>query len=96
MMSHCRKLFVVAAVLVVIGCVTSVSGSYRRPTKVTTQCCKSVSRSKIPHEIRAYKRQNALHPCVEAIVFYTNMGNICTNPKAKWIAEKIKGLKEIH
>ncbi|XP_036410908.1 chemokine (C-C motif) ligand 34b, duplicate 4 isoform X2 [Megalops cyprinoides] len=92
-----RSFWMLAVALTLLVCgITAQVKNYRRPTKVTTQCCKSVSRSKIPHEIRAYKRQNALHPCVEAIVFYTNMGNICTNPKAKWIAEKIKGLKEIH
>ncbi|KAG7487431.1 hypothetical protein MATL_G00023390 [Megalops atlanticus] len=96
MMSQCRKFFVVAAVLVLIGCMTSVSASYRRPTKITTECCKSVSRAKIPYEITAYKWQNALDPCVEAIIFYTNKGNICTNPEARWVKEKIKGLKEIH
>lgn len=42
----------------------------RRPTKVGLVCCEAVSKALIPSNIKltAYKRQNALNPCVEAIM----------------------------
>ncbi|TSL10153.1 hypothetical protein Baya_6270 [Bagarius yarrelli] len=44
--------------------------SYRRPTKVGLVCCEAVSTAFIPKHIKltAYKRQNALKPCVEAVM----------------------------
>ncbi|KAJ8375892.1 hypothetical protein SKAU_G00064720 [Synaphobranchus kaupii] len=94
-MSDCRKITVLAALFVVFGCMALVSANYRRPTKVTTHCCKSVSKQKIPFEIIGYKRQHALRPCVKAIIFHTkNNGNVCTHPLARWVPKKLKELTD--
>ncbi|XP_051542534.1 chemokine (C-C motif) ligand 34b, duplicate 4 isoform X2 [Myxocyprinus asiaticus] len=83
--------------LMVLVCVTEQQGGYRRPTKVGVNCCKEVSRARIPLEIKliGYKHQNALTPCVDAIIFYTEKEKYCSDPKARWISPRLKGLKEI-
>ncbi|KAG5850456.1 hypothetical protein ANANG_G00082640 [Anguilla anguilla] len=94
-MSDSRKLAVLAALFVIFGCVAS---DIRRPTKVTTRCCESVS-SMIPKKIRdeiiSYTHQNALGPCVHAIIFQTkNNGKVCTDPNARWVPKKLKELQK--
>lgn len=51
--------------------------SDRRPSKVSTTCCKMVSSAQIPFEIYGYERQNALDPCVEAIVWVSRHPRPC-------------------
>uniref|UniRef100_A0A8C8ETT9 Uncharacterized protein n=1 Tax=Oncorhynchus tshawytscha TaxID=74940 RepID=A0A8C8ETT9_ONCTS len=42
--------------------------SLRQPTKVTTSCCTRVSDSHIKFRLQGYHIQNAMPPCVDAIV----------------------------
>ncbi|XP_062377239.1 eotaxin-like isoform X2 [Sardina pilchardus] len=70
----------------------AVNGQFRRPTKVSTQCCTKVSNAVI-RNITEAKPQSALAPCVEAILFITNDGKkFCTNPKARWVKGALKAL----
>uniref|UniRef100_A0A674D3R6 Chemokine interleukin-8-like domain-containing protein n=1 Tax=Salmo trutta TaxID=8032 RepID=A0A674D3R6_SALTR len=41
--------------------------SDRRPTKVTTSCCTSVSNTHIKFRLQGYHIQNGMPPCVDAI-----------------------------
>ncbi|XP_066565073.1 eotaxin [Amia ocellicauda] len=86
-----NKLFTFT-VICVVGYITVVSGNYRRPTKVTTRCCENVSKALIPYAITGYIRQNPLKPCVDAVIFYTEKGKICSDPEARWVQRKIKEL----
>uniref|UniRef100_A0AAY5JVP9 Chemokine interleukin-8-like domain-containing protein n=1 Tax=Esox lucius TaxID=8010 RepID=A0AAY5JVP9_ESOLU len=66
--------------------------AFRWPTKVTTTCCTHVSRSPFTFPLKGYRIQNALSPCVHAIVFYREKGGmICTDPKASWVSRKTRG-----
>ncbi|XP_039620352.1 eotaxin-like [Polypterus senegalus] len=87
----CSTLLIIMALLV-----SGISADvYRRPSKVITSCCKAVSRSRIPYNIISYKVQNALTPCVKAVIFYTKeVGAVCSNPDAKWVKEKMKELPQ--
>ncbi|XP_073686427.1 chemokine (C-C motif) ligand 34b, duplicate 4 isoform X2 [Garra rufa] len=93
-MQLCWKL---ALMMMVLVCVTAQQVNYRRPTRVGVSCCKEVSRARIPAEIElvGYKHQNALSPCVDAIIFYTEKEKICSDPAARWIKGRMNGLKEI-
>uniref|UniRef100_A0A8C1U253 Chemokine (C-C motif) ligand 34b, duplicate 4 n=1 Tax=Cyprinus carpio TaxID=7962 RepID=A0A8C1U253_CYPCA len=75
----------------------SFSLSDRRPTRVGVSCCKEVSKARIPPAIKliGYKHQNALSPCVDAIIFYTEKEKYCSDPKARWIKDRLKGLELI-
>ncbi|XP_056306624.1 chemokine (C-C motif) ligand 34b, duplicate 4 isoform X2 [Danio aesculapii] len=86
-----------ALMMIVFVCVTAQQGNYRRPTRVGVTCCKEVSRGRIPPEIKltAYKHQPALSPCVDAIIFYAEKERYCTDPKARWIQNRLQGLKEL-
>ncbi|KAI5617094.1 chemokine CCL-C24j precursor [Silurus asotus] len=89
---NCHTLIVV--LLVLLGCITAASGNYRRPTRVGLICCEAVSRAMIPAHIKltAYKRQNALKPCVEAVIFFSENEKYCSDPAARWITKKVKGI----
>uniref|UniRef100_A0A8C2FFV8 Chemokine (C-C motif) ligand 34b, duplicate 4 n=1 Tax=Cyprinus carpio TaxID=7962 RepID=A0A8C2FFV8_CYPCA len=71
----------------------SFSLSDRRPTRVGVSCCKEVSKARIPPAIKliGYKHQNALSPCVDAIIFYTEKEKYCSDPKVRWIKDRLKG-----
>ncbi|KAJ8270386.1 hypothetical protein GJAV_G00113840 [Gymnothorax javanicus] len=66
----------------------------RRPSKHTVTCCKEVSPQPITSSVTGYKRQNALDPCVQAIIFYTAKGPVCSSPGAPWVHRKMKGVPE--
>ncbi|XP_050958272.1 C-C motif chemokine 8 isoform X2 [Labeo rohita] len=93
-MQLCWKL---ALMMMVLVCVTAQQSNYRRPTRVGVSCCKEVSRARIPLTVKlvGYKQQNALSPCVDAIIFYTEKNKICSDPDARWIPARLRDLKEI-
>ncbi|XP_051738895.1 C-C motif chemokine 20 isoform X2 [Ctenopharyngodon idella] len=94
-MHLCWKL---ALMMMVLVCVTEQQvNDFRRPTRVGVTCCKVVSKGRIPPEIKliGYKHQNALSPCVDAIIFYTEKDKYCSDPKARWIRQRLEGLKKI-
>ncbi|XP_078524124.1 eotaxin-like [Lissotriton helveticus] len=81
--------------LLVAGCSCVQGDSYFRPSKVETHCCKSVSGSRFPYPIMHVRQQAALHPCVKAVIFYTDvMGPICSDPKVRWVKQKLKELRK--
>ncbi|KAK7118535.1 hypothetical protein R3I94_022128 [Phoxinus phoxinus] len=96
-MAWTSRFITVTVLVVLIGCFTGALGNYRRPTRVGVTCCKEVSRGRIPPEVKliGYRHQNALSPCVDAIVFYTEKDKYCSDPTARWIQFRLKGLKEI-
>ncbi|KAI1882743.1 hypothetical protein AGOR_G00238080 [Albula goreensis] len=85
---------VMVMAMLLVSSVAAQKSNFRRPTKVTTSCCESVSKSLIPYTVKEYKFQNALGPCVEAVIFYTDKGAVCSDPSARWVQRKIKELPE--
>uniref|UniRef100_A0A8C7NHN6 Chemokine interleukin-8-like domain-containing protein n=1 Tax=Oncorhynchus mykiss TaxID=8022 RepID=A0A8C7NHN6_ONCMY len=70
------------------GCLVKLN---RRPSKVTTNCCTSVSDTPIKSELQGYRIQNSMPPCVNAIIFYTVKGEkICSDPKTPWVDRRKK------
>ncbi|KAJ1088848.1 hypothetical protein NDU88_002003 [Pleurodeles waltl] len=70
------------------------ANDYRRPTKVTISCCKSVSKARIPHTITDYKWQGRSGPCIAAHKFITERNGVfCTHPKAPWAKKIIQNLR---
>ncbi|XP_078065211.1 C-C motif chemokine 8-like [Mustelus asterias] len=84
----------IAVIFMLFGIILVSSDSYLRPSRVTTNCCKRVSSRRFPYNITHYRIQNALYPCVEAVVFYTvEVGPICSNPVARWVSKKIREIQ---
>ncbi|KAL7835325.1 hypothetical protein SRHO_G00276720 [Serrasalmus rhombeus] len=96
MMRWNSSLCALAVLLVLFACTTGASGSFRRPTRVGLVCCEQVSKMPIPRNISliGYKHQNALAPCVEAVIFYSNTEKFCSDPTARWIQRRQKDLEE--
>uniref|UniRef100_A0A4W5JAW7 Chemokine interleukin-8-like domain-containing protein n=1 Tax=Hucho hucho TaxID=62062 RepID=A0A4W5JAW7_9TELE len=65
--------------------------SDRWPSKVTTNCCTSVSDTPIKFDLQGYRIQNSMPPCVNAVIFYTVKGEkICSDPKTPWVDKRKK------
>ncbi|XP_018596503.1 eotaxin-like isoform X2 [Scleropages formosus] len=94
MLTFSTKFWALAFLLSMEACSPAQSSKYRRPTKIVTSCCKSVSSAVVNLDILSYEHQPALGPCVEAIVFQTNKGKVCSNPKARWVSKKIKEMQK--
>nr|AFM88511.1 small inducible cytokine [Callorhinchus milii] len=91
MFYHSKKTLQITVLVVLFAIVLGSGNSYRRPTKVTTNCCKQVSGRRIMFNVTHYTIQNGMPPCVEAVIFYTSeIGAICSNPTLLWVARKIK------
>ncbi|XP_069474102.1 eotaxin-like [Ambystoma mexicanum] len=95
---HCKMAFnryVLGASAVLLLCLAAAMGNdYRRPSKVTTRCCKNVSKSRIPFAITDYRIQNHFEACVYAVIFTTERkGAFCADPKAPWVLKMIRNLK---
>ncbi|KAI2646407.1 C-C motif chemokine 8 [Labeo rohita] len=92
-MAWTSRLITVAVLIALMGCFIGAQGNYRRPTRVGVSCCKEVSRARIPLTVKlvGYKQQNALSPCVDAIIFYTEKNKICSDPDARWIPARLRG-----
>ncbi|KAJ8384312.1 hypothetical protein AAFF_G00206690 [Aldrovandia affinis] len=86
--------FAILATLLVCG-ISAKESNFRRPTKVTTSCCELVSKARFSFNVTDYRRQNALGPCVEAVIFYTDGGQVCSDPRARWVQKKIKEMELI-
>ncbi|XP_072110751.1 eotaxin-like [Mobula birostris] len=85
----CTRLLQFTVVLMLVGTDFGMN-SYLRPSKVTTNCCKMVSRRPITDHITHYRIQNALSPCVSAVIFYTvSRGPLCSDPNARWVTKRI-------
>ncbi|XP_051538127.1 C-C motif chemokine 2-like [Myxocyprinus asiaticus] len=67
-----------------------------QPTTVNSMvsCCMQVLKARIPPEIKltGFKRQYAFTPCVDAIVFYTEKQQFCSDPQADWITQRLEEL----
>uniref|UniRef100_A0A671MWN0 Chemokine (C-C motif) ligand 34b, duplicate 4 n=1 Tax=Sinocyclocheilus anshuiensis TaxID=1608454 RepID=A0A671MWN0_9TELE len=77
----------IAIISVKIFCKTK---SYHRPTHVGVNCCKDVTKARIPPATKliGYKQQNALSPCMDAII---RKSSYCSDPKSCWIQDSLKG-----
>ncbi|XP_043926835.1 C-C motif chemokine 8-like [Protopterus annectens] len=92
--SSLSQMFIVMVMLLLISH-TATLPDFRRPTKVTTRCCESISSAKIPYKIVGFQRQNPLGPCVSAIIFFTEgNGAICVHPKAPWVLRQLRELEK--
>ncbi|KAM4606023.1 chemokine (C-C motif) ligand 34b, duplicate 4 [Polymixia lowei] len=68
----------------------------RSPTRRFTPCCVQVTTIKNPisDKVTEYRRQPASSPCVEAIVLYTDKGQVCSSPRSSWVLKNLHGWKK--
>ncbi|KAG5847296.1 C-C motif chemokine 20-like [Anguilla anguilla] len=76
--------------VILLACgITAQLSKLRRPNKGTISCCQSVSKMPITYGVTGYKQQKANGRCVDAIIFYTEKGEVCSHPEAHWVKKKM-------
>ncbi|XP_026107888.1 C-C motif chemokine 8-like [Carassius auratus] len=58
--------------------------------KVKESCCTQVSRAKLTDPILNIRLQHESLPCVRAVIFETERGEFCIDPRQRWVKEKVK------
>ncbi|KAJ8394980.1 hypothetical protein AAFF_G00039310 [Aldrovandia affinis] len=53
-------------------------------------CCKQVSRQEVTGPITGYRMQKWDPPCVKAVIFVTEGGEVCSHYKQPWVPQKIR------
>ncbi|XP_043926098.1 C-C motif chemokine 2-like isoform X2 [Protopterus annectens] len=77
--------------IVILGLALSAL-SLTNPTKPAS-CCRQVSKTFVKHIVN-YEYQPEQLQCVEAIIFFTENGRMyCSNPRVKWVQNKVAQLK---
>uniref|UniRef100_A0A3B4GDL2 Chemokine interleukin-8-like domain-containing protein n=1 Tax=Pundamilia nyererei TaxID=303518 RepID=A0A3B4GDL2_9CICH len=59
-------------------------------TEVIEPCCVQVTSRNMSADVvgQTYREQPAGSPCVKAIIFHTNDGPLCADPKAQWVKDR--------
>uniref|UniRef100_A0A672MBA8 Chemokine interleukin-8-like domain-containing protein n=1 Tax=Sinocyclocheilus grahami TaxID=75366 RepID=A0A672MBA8_SINGR len=58
--------------------------------EVVFSCCTKVSTAKVTDPIIKITMQNESLPCVKAVIFETKQVKFCSDPKQRWVREKVK------
>ncbi|KAL6462651.1 hypothetical protein MHYP_G00290730 [Metynnis hypsauchen] len=53
-------------------------------------CCFSVSRSRVVEPLKSFRLQERSPPCVKAVIFETEKGHFCIDPRQPWVRKKIE------
>uniref|UniRef100_A0A9J7Z9G6 Chemokine (C-C motif) ligand 34b, duplicate 1 n=1 Tax=Cyprinus carpio carpio TaxID=630221 RepID=A0A9J7Z9G6_CYPCA len=87
-MQLCWKL---ALMMMVLVCVTAQQdGRKSGKQKVRKPCCTKVSTANVTDPIINIRLQRKSLPCVKAVMFETEQGEFCRDPKLRWVQEKVK------
>ncbi|KAM4552539.1 C-C motif chemokine 4 homolog [Odontesthes bonariensis] len=58
-------------------------------------CCRSYIKGKLPFQvIKGYSVQDVTEMCpINAIIFHTKKGKVCTNPALQWVMDYVNRLR---
>ncbi|XP_073686687.1 C-C motif chemokine 8-like [Garra rufa] len=76
------------AVAVVIAAViwTTTANSQNKPIT----CCKKVSTAEVTEPIIDIRLKDKNLPCLKAVIFKTEQGELCCDPGQRWVQKKVK------
>ncbi|XP_058621945.1 C-C motif chemokine 20-like [Onychostoma macrolepis] len=74
----------VAVVIVTVICTTTAEENIGNP------CCTKVSTAVVTDPIIGIRFQRESLPCMKAVIFETERGESCSDPKQRWVREKVK------
>uniref|UniRef100_A0A8C2K0D3 Chemokine interleukin-8-like domain-containing protein n=1 Tax=Cyprinus carpio TaxID=7962 RepID=A0A8C2K0D3_CYPCA len=79
-----RSLAVAVVITSVIWITTAEDQKVRKP------CCTKVSTANVTDPIINIRLQRKSLPCVKAVIFKTEQGEFCSDPRQRWVKEKVK------
>ncbi|XP_016333318.1 eotaxin-like isoform X1 [Sinocyclocheilus anshuiensis] len=59
-------------------------------TEIVYSCCTKVSTAKVTDPIIEIRMQRLSLPCVKAVIFETEQGKFCSDPRQRWVEKKVK------
>lgn len=72
------------AIVVIVSAIWTVTADAER----VINCCKSVSTVEVTDPIIGVRKQRKSLPCVKAIIFETDRGDFCSDPRQPWVRRK--------
>ncbi|XP_005951686.1 C-C motif chemokine 18 [Haplochromis burtoni] len=74
----------------------SSSAGIRGPTK-KRPCCVDVTNLDMSPEVvgETYREQASSYPCVNAIIFNTEYGQLCADPNVQWVQNLTSTMKKV-
>uniref|UniRef100_A0AAR2JWF2 Chemokine interleukin-8-like domain-containing protein n=1 Tax=Pygocentrus nattereri TaxID=42514 RepID=A0AAR2JWF2_PYGNA len=66
-----------------------ITSAYIDAEKVSP-CCVSISRSRVVEPLKSFRLQKSSPPCVKAVIFETERGHFCIDPRQPWVRKKIE------
>ncbi|CAI5685904.1 eotaxin [Oreochromis niloticus] len=90
------KILSVTLLLLSLCVCFSSSAGMRGPTR-KRPCCVDVTNLDMSPEVvgETYREQASSHPCVKAIIFNTEYGQLCSDPKAQWVQDLTAKMKKV-
>uniref|UniRef100_A0A8C1IIB2 Chemokine interleukin-8-like domain-containing protein n=1 Tax=Cyprinus carpio TaxID=7962 RepID=A0A8C1IIB2_CYPCA len=76
------------AVVVIITSVIWITTAEKQ--KLGNSCCTKVSTANVTDPIINIRLQHESLPCVKAVIFETEQGEFCSDPRQEWVKEKVK------
>ncbi|XP_067233702.1 eotaxin-like [Chanodichthys erythropterus] len=76
------------AVVFIASVIWTITVSAHAP-QVEYSCCTAVSTVEFTDPVIGVRRQNESLPCVKAVIFKTERGELCCDPRQPWVKEKV-------
>ncbi|XP_048031241.1 eotaxin-like [Megalobrama amblycephala] len=78
------------AVVFIASVIWTITVSAQPPQKVRSPCCTAVSTVEFTDPIISFRKQEKSLSCVMALIFKTERGEFCYDPRQPWVQEKVK------
>uniref|UniRef100_A0A8C1Q5F7 Chemokine interleukin-8-like domain-containing protein n=1 Tax=Cyprinus carpio TaxID=7962 RepID=A0A8C1Q5F7_CYPCA len=76
------------AVVVIITSVIWITTAEKQ--KLGKSCCTKVSTTEVTYPIINIRLRPQSPPCLKAVIFETEQGEFCSDPRQEWVKEKVK------
>uniref|UniRef100_A0AAZ1X223 Chemokine interleukin-8-like domain-containing protein n=1 Tax=Oreochromis aureus TaxID=47969 RepID=A0AAZ1X223_OREAU len=93
-MVNSRSVLLLVCTVLVVG---AICGSDARHPSRSRMCCIKVTTLNMSPEVvgETYREQAAGSPCVKAIIFNTEYGQLCADPNAQWVKDLTANMMKV-
>uniref|UniRef100_A0A671S5E1 Chemokine (C-C motif) ligand 34b, duplicate 1 n=1 Tax=Sinocyclocheilus anshuiensis TaxID=1608454 RepID=A0A671S5E1_9TELE len=85
-METCRILMRSLAAVVIASVIWTITAD----AEEVKSCCTNISAAEVIDPIISFRMQRESLPCVRAVIFETEQGEFCSDPRQPWVRRKIR------